>query len=96
MSAALTGGAFTRTAPQLALQRERAHVHTLLDATPAPHRRAADVAALRRCTAVCDADADFTALRVLSQHAALHAGVVASPQLRPVLARLRARLDQAR
>jgi len=98
MSAALTTGLFTRTPSEVALLRERAGIHAVLDAigeadaTDATNAaaQACHVAALRRCTDACVSDADLTALRVLAQHAALHRGRVVSTPLRAKLARLSA------
>lgn len=91
MSAALTGGLFTRTPAQLVVERERAGIHATLDAVAGNGASTlATLAALRRCTDACDSDDDLTALRVLSQHAALHGGVLVSAPLQAKLAQLRA------
>ena len=91
MSAALTGGAFTRTQSERALHRERAgirHVLDTIDALAIDGVPTPVVADLRSCAEVCDSEADLTALRVLAQHAKLHAGTLVSAPLRAKLARL--------
>ena len=83
MSKALSSGAFTRTRRDRVLLTERAHIAAILSTTDTP-----SACALHRCAAVATSADDFTALRVLSLHAASNDGCVRAPHLQLKLVHL--------